>query len=436
MNSDKQNNADEFVFGGSDNSNIPSDEVNTSLREHHSSHRHRSHHHHSHHSSHKHSSKSKNKSQFISKLKKYLKNNKYVFRSLIVAVIAVVVLAGAAVIVTELNRNSYGEAKSDTLSGSIVKLSVSSFDKPVLLVPEIAEKYLESDSSVSLLDMIIDSDITERIDIGVPVTLSYDIRISSDEAFIVSASAEIWKDGAIDSPHIFKEFEGTRNSLNIYNLIPDCSYTFTVTVTLSDGSSASASGKLKTAPSPRFLNIDGVVNLRDIGGWETVEGKRIKYGVLYRGSELDGRIERDYLVSSAGVAEMTGYLGIKRDFDLREANRDMSYSSPLGPSVRRIFYNSQMYVNILTPEGRITLKNLFTDLAKPDNYPAYIHCTYGLDRTGTVCFILEALLGVPEEALLKDYELSTLYHRSNVFRANINSFMSEFKMIEGASLKD
>ena len=44
--------------------------------------------------------------------------------------------------------------------------------------------------------------------------------------------------------------------------------------------------------------------------------------------------------------------------------------------------------------------------AEKDNYPIYAHCSLGRDRTGTVCFLLNALCGVGEKDLYMDYELS------------------------------
>ena len=46
----------------------------------------------------------------------------------------------------------------------------------------------------------------------------------------------------------------------------------------------------------------------------------------------------------------------------------------------------------------------------PTTYPAYLHCTYGLDRTGTMSYLLLGLLGVSDKDLHRDYELSALYH--------------------------
>ena len=36
----------------------------------------------------------------------------------------------------------------------------------------------------------------------------------------------------------------------------------------------------------------------------------------------------------------------------------------------------------------------------------YFHCTIGTDRTGTMAYFLEGLLGVSEEDRLRDYDLS------------------------------
>jgi hypothetical protein len=46
--------------------------------------------------------------------------------------------------------------------------------------------------------------------------------------------------------------------------------------------------------------------------------------------------------------------------------------------------------------------------AKEEIYPIYVHCSAGRDRTGTMLFILGALLGVEEDALYADYELTYL----------------------------
>ena len=46
----------------------------------------------------------------------------------------------------------------------------------------------------------------------------------------------------------------------------------------------------------------------------------------------------------------------------------------------------------------------------------YFHCRIGTDRTGTVAYVLEGLLGVPEEDRVEDYELSFFYGLVRVHR--------------------
>ena len=73
---------------------------------------------------------------------------------------------------------------------------------------------------------------------------------------------------------------------------------------------------------------------------------------------------------------------------------------------------------------------VFADLANPDNYPIYMHCTYGSDRTGIICYLLEAMLGVSRGDCLRDYGLSNL----NI--AEIQFVENGLKAYKGNSLKE
>jgi protein tyrosine/serine phosphatase len=42
-------------------------------------------------------------------------------------------------------------------------------------------------------------------------------------------------------------------------------------------------------------------------------------------------------------------------------------------------------------------------LADESNYPIFFHCAIGTDRTGTLAYLINGLLGVPEEDLYYDY---------------------------------
>ena len=78
-------------------------------------------------------------------------------------------------------------------------------------------------------------------------------------------------------------------------------------------------GRIKVKDEPvRWIQIDGTGNVRDLGGWKTTSGKRVKYGMLYRGAQLN--TEKDgSIVNTVSESALNTFnsLGIKTEFDLR-----------------------------------------------------------------------------------------------------------------------
>ena len=77
-----------------------------------------------------------------------------------------------------------------------------------------------------------------------------------------------------------------------------------------------------------------------------------------------------------------------------------------------------------------SVRMLFMNTTVWDNYPIYMHCTYGRDRTGSVCYLLEALLGVSDEDLRKDYDLSA-FTDSYVNNGEFNAFVEKINTFDG-----
>ena len=157
--------------------------------------------------------------------------------------------------------------------------------------------------------------------------------------------------------------------------------------------------------------IDGVKNVRDIGGWTTTDGKHIKNGMLIRGGELDGVVNPESRITETGINTMLNDLKIKSQLDLRSS--EVFGEDMLGADVPHTYFNAPTYGDIFNDSGKAIMKDIFTELAKPENYPTYVNCTHGVDRTGTVCFILEAVLGLSEADLQSEYGLSIGYATYN-----------------------
>ena len=152
---------------------------------------------------------------------------------------------------------------------------------------------------------------------------------------------------------------------------------------------------------------EGIPNGRDIGEIYNLKagGKKIKSGLLIRGCELDNAnyyFPEDIIAK--GIDRLQNEFNVKFDMDLRSPT--MTGLDVFGDDVTHKCYDMVLYEQIFTDEGKAKVKEVFTDLANPDNYPIYMHCTHGIDRTGTVAFLLEAVLGVERQMLIYEYTLS------------------------------
>ena len=160
----------------------------------------------------------------------------------------------------------------------------------------------------------------------------------------------------------------------------------------------------ETQPTcPRCLRIEKVSNMRDLGGY-SVEGGKIRQGLLYRGGEM----ETHMCLTPLGAEEIKR-LGIRTEIDMRgEAAGKVDYTTAECLGVKRVFVPSVPYHYLFAKEQRLPIKRFFNVLANKKNYPIYFHCWGGADRTGTFAFIIGAFLGMSYSDLILEYEFTSL----------------------------
>ena len=204
-------------------------------------------------------------------------------------------------------------------------------------------------------------------------------------------------------------------SADIYNLTPGVVYYYKVVK--SDGSIIGNVRTLLPEGPLRMIRFSSTArNSRDLGGWRAGD-KTIRYGKVFRGSQINNI--KNY---SSDLNLFVNTLGIGCAFDLR------GYGSSTG-SAYNPFESGQecdwenfpilKLLGIGTGETnevyRLALKKILNHL-KEKGTAVYLYCEGGADRTGTMAFLIEALLGVSESDLAKDYELTTFGPTNRRFR--------------------
>lgn len=76
------------------------------------------------------------------------------------------------------------------------------------------------------------------------------------------------------------------------------------------------------------LPFKGILNFRDMGGYTTLDGRRVKRGLFFRSAELTGMTEQD--------VELFQSLGIKTIFDYRGVEEVRLKPDPVIPGVNNI----------------------------------------------------------------------------------------------------
>lgn len=235
-----------------------------------------------------------------------------------------------------------------------------------------------------------------------PVSLTWD-----------GSASTIWISTSPDLSN-YRTISVSSSPAKVYNMIPGVRYFYSVIA--EDGTVIKESCVIPKGP---MRMINGVAkNMRDLGGWQAGD-RTIRYGKLYRGARVD-----DIQSNPSGKAIMLDDLGISIDLDLRGLPPGTQGGS--GEKNPWISTDPIEYVNIQLWNYFVASVNQYqipsiAEGVSADQYQfairqilgwlregkvVYFHCHGGSDRTGTLAFLIEGLLGVSESDLSKDFELT------------------------------
>lgn len=184
----------------------------------------------------------------------------------------------------------------------------------------------------------------------------------------------------------------------------------------------------------RRIELEGCFNFRDLGGYPTADGRRVRWRQLFRSDALHHLTERD-------LSRLTGELDIRDVLDLRSSGELTLEGVGLLSRGPARHHHLPLFDGDVSGEGRAAA----ADISLADRYflmaeyarapiakvlvtlassggPAVYHCAAGKDRTGVISAVLLSLLGVRDEVVVADYAAS---------QENLDSIVERLMSSEG-----
>ncbi|WP_373483283.1 tyrosine-protein phosphatase [Acetobacterium sp.] len=179
----------------------------------------------------------------------------------------------------------------------------------------------------------------------------------------------------------------------------------------------------ETQLGKRLIQLENSINIRDIGGYTGVDGRKIKWRKVIRSEELAHLSDKDVSYFAA--------LRLKHVFDFRNKSKSEHQVDRLPKTAEYhllpIFSSTDMELDhkdftqpgvvdefmrhiykIQTEDRAQCFAEVLKYLTESSEYPILYHCTNGKDRTGFMTYLILSILGVKEDVILSDYTLTNL----------------------------
>jgi len=203
-----------------------------------------------------------------------------------------------------------------------------------------------------------------------------------------------------------------------------------------------------------------VVNLRELGGYETADGRKVKRGLLWRSGQLTRLSQKDRRKLDA--------MGLKLVFDLRSTEETRKHPEYVPESAEYIHRSGMLILDeferqteggldmrsfvleanrdeekLLEMEKQLgsiypsmarqpdAFRELFAALVRHAGSPVLFHCSMGKDRAGFSAALILTALGCDYETVRGDYLLSNSY----VARQNLSTQLQTAVFIRNARVR-
>lgn len=216
---------------------------------------------------------------------------------------------------------------------------------------------------------------------------SYLANVSYDPSDYTSSAIETYATGDVQSNPNGVQAGGVAH----YNEVPN------VETPWAAGGKA---GTLKPLDAVRWIKSP-TRNARDLGGWPC-DGGTVRYGKLFRGGEV-ATSDTEF------VGTLHDEIGIRAELELQGTDvaedysvigSDVDFCCPTDGGSYWAYYSITSKASM-----RQAFRFIFDSVAR--GRPVYFHCSAGADRTGTIACLIEALLGMSQSDIDRDYELTS-----------------------------